>query len=130
MMVALVLMLSLPIWAAGGCLAAIAGVTVRGFWRCTGRGLPALLHIGADRRITATGRDGHSRDGVILDDSYVGAQLTIIVWRPDRARAWVPSPSIMILPDMLPPEDFRQLRVWLRYGRPVVDDATSGADAG
>ena len=33
-----------------GALLAIAGVAVRGFWRCTGRGVPALLHVGHDRQ--------------------------------------------------------------------------------
>jgi hypothetical protein len=42
------------------------------------------------------------------------AALTSIVWRPDGAR-W--SRSILVLPDMLPPDDFRRLRVMLRYAR-------------
>jgi toxin CptA len=126
----LVCMLPLPIWAAAMSLALVASVAVHGFWRCTGRGVPALLHVGADRRITASGRDGRSRDGVILEDSYVGAHLTVIVWRPDRLPAWERSRTILILPDMLPADDFRRLRVWLRYGRRAIEGATSGADAG
>jgi membrane-bound toxin of toxin-antitoxin system len=129
-MATLIFMLPLPIWIAVASLAAVAGVAAHGFWRCTGRGLPALLHVGADRRITASGRDGRSCDGTILDESYVGAHLTIIVWRPDRSPLWEPSRSILILPDMLPSDDFRRLRIWLRYGRAAVDGATSGADAG
>jgi hypothetical protein len=128
--VALIFVLPLPFWAFGLGLVAVIGVAAHGFWRCTGRGVPALLHVGADRRITTTGRDGRSRDGAIVDDSYVGAHLTTIVWRPDGARFWEPARSILILPDMLPPDEFRQLRVLLRYGRPVVETATSGADAG
>jgi len=63
----------------------ICVVAIRGLWRCSGRGVPALLHVGHDRRITASARDGRSRDGSILDASYVGARITTIVWRPDRA---------------------------------------------
>ena len=44
----------------------------------------------------------------------MSAALTSIVWRPDGAR-W--SRSILVLPDMLAPDDFRRLRVMLRYAR-------------
>ena len=41
--------------------------------------------------------------------------------------------TVLILPDMLPADEFRRLRVLLRYGRPVVEEAddedTSGRDA-
>jgi len=40
--------------------------------------------------------------------------LSTLVWRPfGRWR----SRAILLLPDMLPPQDFRRLRVLLRYGR-------------
>ena len=39
------------------------------------------------------------------------------MWRPDGAR-W--SRAILIVPDMLPPDDFRRLRVMLRYARSAV----------
>ena len=61
----------------------VFALLVSSLWRCTGRGVPALLHVGLDRRITVTGSDGRSRSGAILDDSYVGAWLTVIVWRAD-----------------------------------------------
>jgi hypothetical protein len=44
----------------------------------------------------------------------VGAWITTIVWRPDN---WRLSRTILVLPDMLPDEDFRRLRVMLRYAR-------------
>jgi hypothetical protein len=116
-----------------GALAAIVGVAVRGFWRCTGRGVPALLHVGHDRRLTASARDGRTLDGSILDDSYVGARVTTIVWRPDRAAWYAPTSTILVLPDTLPAEDFRRLRVLMRYGRPLVEEneeKTSGREAG
>ena len=104
---------------------AVLAVLVSGLWRCTGRGVPALLHVGIDRRITVTGYDGRSHAGVILDDSYVGARLTTIVWQPDGMPWWRPARAIVVLPDMLPHDEFRRLRVALRYGRPVSGDATS-----
>ena len=122
-----VLPLEWPLAAASGVL--VVSVATRGLWRCSGRGVPALLHVGIDRRVTVTGRDGRSRDGVVRDDSYVGARITVIIWRPDGARWWQPPESILILPDTLPAEDFRRLRVFLRYGRTPSDARTSGADA-
>jgi hypothetical protein len=116
-----------------GALLAIAGVAVRGLWRCTGRGVPALLHVGHDRRLTASTRDGRTHDGSILDASYVGARITAIVWRSDRLAWYAPSSTILVLPDTLPSDDFRRLRVLLRYGRPLVeemDEETSGRAAG
>ena len=92
--------------------------------------MPAILHVGHDRRITASLRDGRSRDGSIQDDSYVGEHLTTIVWRPDHAPRWKRARTILILPDMLSREDFRRLRVLMRYGRAVVEEETSGRVAG
>ena len=129
-MAVLMLFLRLDWWMTAAALLAIIGVAGRGFWRCTGRGVPALLHVGHDRRITATARDGRSRDGTILDDSYVGAHVTTIVWRPDRASRSSPARTILILRDTLPADEFRRLRVLLRYGRRIVEEETSGRDAG
>lgn len=129
-MAMLVLALPLDAWITAGALLAVAVAAARGLWRCAGRGVPALLNVGDERRLTATGRDGRFRDGTILDDTYVGACLTTIVWRPDGAAWYRPARSIVILPDMLPADDFRRLRVLLRYGRPRSGDSTSGRDAG
>jgi len=107
------------------CAVVILAVLVSGLWRCTGRGVPALLHVGIDRRITVTDRNGRSRAGAILDDSYVGPWLTTIVWRRDGLPWWRPASAIVVLPDMLPAEDARRLRVALRYGRPAARDAMS-----
>jgi hypothetical protein len=122
--------LSLPLTALVPGAGLVLVVLVRGLWRCRGRGVPALLHVGTDRRITVTDRDGHSRAGVILEDSYVGAWLTTIVWRSDATPWWRPARTIVVLPDTLPEDEFRRLRVVLRYGRPATLGATSGEDAG
>ena len=125
----LLAMLPLPIagYILGGC--AVLAVLASSLWRCTGRGVPAIVHVGLDRRITVTDRDGRSRSGAILDDSYVGVCLTTIVWRDDRAPWWRPARAILVLPDTLPPDDFRRLRVALRYGRAPAAEATRGVDA-
>jgi hypothetical protein len=109
--------------------AIILVVLAKGLWHCTGRGVPALLHVGIDRRITVTAFDARSRGGTILDDSFVGAWLTTIVWQPDGMPWWHPAPAIVVFPDMLAPEEFRRLRVALRYGRLAAAAAASGDDA-
>ena len=58
--------------------------------------------------------DGRLIAGQVRPSTYVGAWVTTIVWRPDDRR-W--SHTILLLPDMLPEEDFRRLRVMLRYAR-------------
>ena len=116
--------LPLPGLAFAGGGAVIVATLMSGLRQCVGRGVPALLHIGIDRRITVTDRRGRSKSGPILDDSYVGAAVTTIVWRADDDRWWRPARSMLILPDSLPPEDFRRLRVVLRYGR-VAGEAGS-----
>jgi hypothetical protein len=126
---ALIVLLPLPLWVAGSGGLVAAAVAAHGFRRCAGRGVPALLHVGIDRRITVTGRDGRSRDGAVCADSYVSAHLTVIVWRGDDARWWQPARSILIVPDTLAADDFRRLRVVLRYGRPIGGARTSGVDA-
>lgn len=130
---ALIAVLRMPVAATLGCAAIVVVVLVYSLWRCTGRGLPALLHVGIDRRVAVTDRSGRSLEGAILDASYVGSTLTTLVWRADGDRWWRPARTMLFLTDSLPPDEFRRLRVVLRYGRSpgeAVEAATSGNDAG
>ncbi len=87
---------------------------VRAAQHSTRRAVVAIV-LGADRNIAVIERSGRRTDGVVQDDSYVGSALTTIVWRSAGARR---SRTIAILPDMLPAEEFRRLRVLLRLGQP------------
>ncbi len=78
--------------------------------------LVLVVHMG-DGRLVA----GHVRSA-----TYVGVWLTTIVWRADRAR-W--SRTVCIVPDMLPAEDFRRLRVMLRYARSAVEEGVPASQA-
>jgi len=57
------------------------------------------------------GKGGH-RSGVLRDGSFVAPWLTIIRWRPCDAHF---DRAILLLPDMLPADDFRRMRVMLRW---------------
>jgi hypothetical protein len=71
------------------------------------------IELDADRAVRLTERSGRRIEGVVQPDSYVGALLTTLVVRPDGKRRLR---TIAILPDMLPADDFRRLRLLLRLG--------------
>ena len=71
------------------------------------------VELSADRRAVLIERCGRRCEGEVRAESYVGERITTLVVRPDGARV---SRAVAILPDMLPEEDLRRLRVLLRYG--------------
>jgi hypothetical protein len=72
------------------------------------------VRVAPDLILVACMGDGRLVAGHVRAATYVGAWVTTIVWRPD---GWRLSRAILVLPDMLPAEDFRRLRVMLRYAR-------------
>lgn len=124
-----VLLLSLPL-PAGAAIAGGGGIIVAcalALGQATGRNAPAMLRLGVDRRIVVITRNARTCHGEILADSFVGHRLTTIVWRPDGARR---ARTLMIMSDTLTADDFRRLRVALRYGRAIASGVgTSGVDA-
>jgi hypothetical protein len=78
------------------------------------------LRVEGDRTVVATLVSGERLKGEVQEASYVGAIVTTLTWRSKGALC---ARSVLILPDMLPAEDFRRLRVLLRYGR--SDEAAS-----
>ncbi len=103
----------------------VYGVMLARSWaqRSTPRAVVAV-ELGVDRRIAIIERNGHHSEGTVQDDSYVSSALTTIVWRAVAARR---SRTIAIVPDMLPAEDFRRLRVLLRLGQATSRAATTPA---
>lgn len=65
------------------------------------------LRLERSGEIEVDGRAGTLRPG-----SFVAPWLTVIRWRPRRARF---DRTVLVLPDMLPPETFRELRVLLKW---------------
>jgi hypothetical protein len=80
------------------------------------------IELDADRAVRLIERAGRCIEGIVQPDSYVGALLTTLVVRPEGTRRLR---TLAILPDMLPAEDFRRLRLLLRLGHA----ATTAADS-
>lgn len=103
-----------------------AADSVRGVaLRCGSRAIRGI-QLDGQLQIAVTTGDGACDRGRVLPDSYVGARITTIVWKPDRARF---ARAILVLPDMLPAGDFRRLRVLLRYGRSELTQADPASHA-
>ena len=84
------------------------------------------LELRGDLTLVVQTGDGSVCAGRVHRDSYVGANLSTIVWRPfGRWRLR----TILLLPDMLPAGDFRRLRVLLRYGRSDVAEGEPASHA-
>jgi hypothetical protein len=83
--------------------------------RATARAIVSV-EVAVDRRIVITERAGTRIEGLVQPQTYVGAWLTTIVVQPEGARC---KRAIAVLPDMLPADDFRRLRVLLRFGQPT-----------
>ena len=79
-----------------------------------GRYAVTEVRLAPDLILVACMGDGRLVAGHVRTSTHVGAWVTTIVWRPD---GWRWSRTILVLPDMLPAEDFRRLRVMLRYAR-------------
>ena len=91
-------------------------------WRTSPRAVVEVM-LSSDAVVVVRTRDGRLRAGHVRSTTFVHPWFTSIVWRPDGARR---SRSVPLLPDMLALDDFRRLRVLLRYGRREV---TAGAPA-
>jgi hypothetical protein len=84
------------------------------------------LRLMADRTVVACMGDGRLVAGHLRDATYVGAWVTCVVWRADGAH-W--SRAVLVVPDMLPREDFRRLRVMLRYARSAAEQGEPASQA-
>jgi toxin CptA len=85
------------------------------------RGPKAITALAfSDREtIRVTLRDGSAHAGRVLGSSTVGATLTVLNLALDGRRWPV---HVVLLGDSLAVEDFRRLRVWLRWGPRPPDE--------
>jgi hypothetical protein len=70
------------------------------------------LSLRLDGRIELEQRDGSTVQAQVRPGGVVTAWLAAVRWRAAGARF---DRAILVLPDMLPEEEFRQLRVLLRW---------------
>ncbi|HZI85142.1 MAG TPA: protein YgfX [Casimicrobiaceae bacterium] len=81
------------------------------------------IEVSTDGGVALIDRRGIRRQGSVRPASYVGTWLVTLVARVDGER-W--SRAIAILPDMVPAEEMRRLRVMLR----IAGSARSALDSG
>jgi toxin CptA len=113
----IVLALPLPTIGQAALVAAIVAWVAHAYWRAAlHRGAAAVreLRLAPDLILVAAMADGRLVAGHVRASTYVGSWMTCVVWRPDGA--WM-SRTILLLPDMLQADEFRRLRVMLRYAR-------------
>jgi hypothetical protein len=80
----------------------------------TSRGAIVGVEVGSDQHVTFVDGEGGRVFGELRGDSYVSAFLTTIVMHPRGAKR---ARTVAIIPGMLPDEDFRRLRVLLRFAQ-------------
>ena len=90
--------------------AAMDALRARAFLR--GRRGVRAIRLGRGGEIAVQDGLGAWRAGSVSEGSFVAPWLTVIRWRPAEARF---DRTVPILPGMLPQEDFRRLRVLLRW---------------
>jgi len=128
-LLAVVLAMPVVAWQQGAVTVAVLAWATRVFVVVALRRGPRAvteLRLAPDLVLVVHHGDGRLVAGHVRSATYVGALLTSIVWRPDRA-LW--SHAILIVPDMLPADDFRRLRVMLRYARNAVAQGAPASHA-
>jgi len=72
------------------------------------------LRVNVKGELSIQQRDGSWQEAALLGTSFVTPWLTILNLR-FSARRW--PQHVVLTPDALPQDDFRRLRVWLKWGR-------------
>ena len=75
------------------------------------------LRIAVDNVLSLRTRRGECLDCEVLGSTYVTSFLTVLILRP---AGWRRVCSVVILPDAMAADDYRRLRVWLRW-RPQAE---------
>jgi hypothetical protein len=111
---ALLAFLQGPAWLRGAAVVAIGAHalwTLRASALRTANAAIVAVELAPDGRAALIERGGRRREGSVQPASYVGTWLTTLVVRVADERR---SRAVAILPDMLPSEDRRRLRIALR----------------
>ncbi len=122
---AVLLLLPLPLWLVLPLAVAVLLAACHHVARDALRLLPAsavLLEVDAGGRLRVTCRNGIAYAAEVAGDSLVGAWLTILNLKADGQRR-----TVLLTGDSTEAEDYRRLRVWLRWG--VAADRAGDADS-
>ena len=93
-------------------IALVVAIAAEALWAACTVLRTAGLKLDRAGRIEVTTLDGRTFAGQVRDGSFVAPWFTTVRWKPDGSRF---SRTIAVLPDMLSGQDFRQLRVLLRW---------------
>lgn len=118
--IAVILLVDLPIG-----VKAVAATGLAVYWLVFVRRLPLLLtagsvmaiEIGSDNKLSVQTNRGEWDECEVLGSTYVTPYLTVLNLRQSENRV---ARRIVILPDSINVEDFRKLRVWLRWKEDVA----------
>ena len=113
--VGLFLVLPLPIWLKVAAILAFCISFVFYLERNARLATPnsiIALETGEDCACVIETRNGRRLDGILLPTSYVSASLTLLNLKAHGERL---ARHVVILPDAINSEDFRKLRVFLRW---------------
>jgi toxin CptA len=113
--IAIMLFVSIPSWvkliAAAGLTNHLLVVVRRQALLLTPDSAVAIV-IGSDNKLSIQARHGEWREYTVLGDTYVASYLTVMNLEQIDSHA---VKRVAILPDSVDAEDFRKLRVWLRW---------------
>jgi toxin CptA len=105
-------------------VASLIQYLVREAWRI---GSSSIVELQCEREGGALikTRSGKEWEARVLGSSFVAPYLTIVLLKPAAGRR---VRAVLILPDAVEPELFRQLRVWLKWrvGRGIEPEASAG----
>jgi hypothetical protein len=122
-------MLPFDEWLRGLSAGAIAAWAARAVRRDAWRrhnGAVRWLRLDGNLDVHAVTADGRALRGRVLPATYVGSRVTTLVWRADGERL---ARTECLLADSLATEEFRRLRVQLRYGRSEDSDGVPASHA-
>ena len=109
------LSVDISIWLKAALVLAVAGSLLHALngsaLRRSGRAIVAL-EIGEGAAASFKTRCGDWHKAVLLDSSFVAPYLTVLNLRTGLSRL---AHHVVIMPDSVSAEDFRRLRVWLRW---------------
>lgn len=121
----LLALLPLPRWLMLALCAAVLLATCHHLARDVLRLLPGsvvLLEVDAGGRLRVVCRNGAADAAEVAGDSRVGAWLTLLNLKVAGRRR-----SVLLTGDGTDAEDYRRLRVWLRWGQAVAQANPAGS---